>query len=147
MAISDLSKEQIEKYAKESNNWKEFMTKCGYTNFGCRIYLKKKLEEFDIDITHFIATNIGKQFKRYSDEEIFKENSKYSATKGIKNRLLRDYNWKYECSICKISDWNNKELSLELDHINGNHTDNRIKNLRLICPNCHSQTEDRKSVV
>ena len=50
--------------------------------------------------------------------------------------------WKeYKCEICGISEWQGKELSLQLDHINGINNDNRIENLRLLCPNCHSQTE------
>lgn len=144
MAISDLSKEQIEQYAKESSNWKEFLTKCGYTNFGCRIYIKKKLEEFNINITHFVATNIGKKFRKYTDEELFKENSEYSAMKGIKTRLIRDYGWKHECSSCKYSEWMGKQIPIEIDHINGNHTDNRIENLRFLCPNCHALTDTYK---
>jgi hypothetical protein len=51
MPISDLTKEQFEKYANESSSWKELMTKCGYTNFGCRTYLKKKLSNNCIDCT------------------------------------------------------------------------------------------------
>lgn len=44
------------------------------------------------------------------------------------------------CSECGIEDWFGKPLVLELDHINGINTDNRLENLRLLCPNCHSQT-------
>ena len=48
---------------------------------------------------------------------------------------------RYECSQCGISEWNNKPLTLELEHKNGNNRDNRVENLCLICPNCHSQTD------
>lgn len=47
----------------------------------------------------------------------------------------------YSCECCGISDWNGKEITLQVDHINGLANDNRIENLRLICPNCHSQSE------
>ena len=43
--------------------------------------------------------------------------------------------------MCGLSEWINGKLVLELDHINGDHTDNRIENLRYLCPNCHSQTD------
>lgn len=50
-----------------------------------------------------------------------------------------------KCSVCSITQWNNKDLVLEVDHKDGNHKNNSIKNLRLICPNCHSQTETYKN--
>lgn len=48
------------------------------------------------------------------------------------------------CEVCKITEWNGKPLSLECDHIDGNPHNNHIDNLRLICPNCHSQTPSFK---
>ena len=47
----------------------------------------------------------------------------------------------YKCEICGISEWNNKALTLHVDHTNGDPSNNRPNNLRLLCPNCHSQTE------
>jgi hypothetical protein len=51
----------------------------------------------------------------------------------------------YACEVCGISEHNGKPLKLECDHIDGDHTNNMITNLRLICPNCHSQTPTYKN--
>lgn len=51
----------------------------------------------------------------------------------------------YSCSMCGISEWNNKKIVLECDHIDGNYKNNKKDNLRLICPNCHSQTDTYKA--
>jgi predicted nucleic acid-binding Zn ribbon protein len=51
----------------------------------------------------------------------------------------------YKCSSCGISEWNNKSIVLEIDHIDGNPENNRPENIRFICPNCHSQTDTYKA--
>ena len=78
---------------------------------------------------------------KYSKEEVYCKGSKISR-KSLKERVLRDLLFDYKCEWCNVeNEWNNKELILELDHINGDNSDNRIENLRLLCPNCHSQTK------
>lgn len=74
-------------------------------------------------------------------DEILVKDSKYTNMSSLKKRVLKSNLIEYKCAICGISEWMNKELILQLDHINGDNRDNRISNLRLLCPNCHSQTE------
>jgi Zn finger protein HypA/HybF involved in hydrogenase expression len=77
----------------------------------------------------------------FLNEEIFVENGTYPRHR-LKHRLIRDKLIEYRCEICSnVGIWNNKPLSLQIDHINGVNNDNRIDNLRFLCPNCHSQTE------
>ncbi len=77
---------------------------------------------------------------KYSNEEVFIEHSTYPR-KDIKKRILNQKLIPYECSECRNDgNHNSKSLVLQLDHINGKAEDNRLENLRFLCPNCHSQT-------
>ena len=81
----------------------------------------------------------GRRKLRIRDEDVFIENSPISAGPLLTPRLLA-LGWSYECAWCGISEWRGTKLVLHLDHTNGIHNDNRLENLRLLCPNCHSQT-------
>ena len=86
-------------------------------------------------------SSTGKIRPRIPDNEVFVENCSV-ARHVIKKRIIRDKLLDYKCAICgqeKI--WNGKELSLQLDHINGINNDHRLKNLRFLCPNCHTQQD------
>lgn len=77
-------------------------------------------------------------------EKIFVENSSYNRG-CVKKKIIKQKFLDYRCEICNISDmYNGKKLSLELDHKNGINNDNRLENLRLLCPNCHSQCDTSK---
>lgn len=79
--------------------------------------------------------------KKASFEECFCENSKV-ARHSVKNKIIKEHLIEYKCSFCgNIGEWNGSKLVLQLDHINGINNDNRLENLRFLCPNCHSQTK------
>lgn len=78
---------------------------------------------------------------KYSLSKILIQESIYKGTHNLKLRLLKEGLLKNSCYICGIGEWLGDSLSFHLDHINGIRNDNRIENLRLLCPNCHSQTE------
>lgn len=61
-------------------------------------------------------------------------------TNKLRIRLINEGIKTEMCEVCGITEWNGKRVSLELDHIDGNRTNHKLENLRIICPNCHSQT-------
>ena len=81
----------------------------------------------------------GREKRRLLDD-VFVENSRMYHGSSLTPHLLA-LGWTYACAWCGISDWRGKPLVLHLDHANGIHNDNRLVNLRFLCPNCHSQTE------
>lgn len=75
-------------------------------------------------------------------EEILVENSKFSNRGQIKRKLFEAGMMENVCSSCGLGpEWNGKPITLQLDHINGVGDDHRIENLRILCPNCHTQTD------
>ena len=77
---------------------------------------------------------------KYSKEILFVKDGINHRSDLIKKAYINSEQASYECVKCGISEWENSFISLHLDHINGDKNDNRLKNLRLLCPNCHSQT-------
>ena len=78
---------------------------------------------------------------RISLEEILNGEHPYYQTFKLKNRLVKEGIKTNKCECCGIDSWNKKNINCHLDHINGDNSDHRLENLRMICPNCHSQTD------
>lgn len=112
--------------------------------------IKERLKKFKISTDHFHGQlwNKGKTFKIKRDiTKILCKNSCYSTGLPYSSNAIRKILFKHKiknecCEQCGISQWNGKKLSLELHHKNGVHNDNRIENLEILCPNCHSLTSN-----
>lgn len=78
---------------------------------------------------------------RSSFDVVFSSHSHYVKRNTIKKFLVSAGIMDYKCAICELTKWNNTSITLQLDHIDGDRHNNQLHNLRLLCPNCHSQTE------
>ena len=132
-------KEELQKLVKESTSLTDILRKQGKATSGAAMkILKEKLDEYGIPY-FFMRKKQPPKMQPLS--EILKENRPYPSN-SLKQRLFKEGLKENKCEICgQGPEWNGKLLILQLDHINGNHDDNRLENLRIVCPNCHTQTD------
>lgn len=109
--------------------------------------IKNHVKRLNLDTSHWTGQSHlkGKNHSwgiKKPLNEILVENSDYcsTSTSALKKRLLNEGVMINKCYECGIIEWRGKNISLHIDHINGIRSDNRMENLRLLCPNCHSQT-------
>lgn len=142
--IYKLSDEQFVELIKKSSNISEVLFKLGYTTKGNSwgySQVKRRMTDLNLSYSDFkgksvVATN---KLERLQESDILKLNCKHNRT-VLRRYVINNNLIPYKCAICGCVEWQGKTLSLELDHINGINNDNRLENLRFLCPNCHSQT-------
>lgn len=141
------SDEQLIAAVRETTSMRQTLLRLGLCARGGGSYdgVKRRILELKISTEHWLGLGHRKGKSNYcgkviEDSLVFCIDSHFCGT-SLKKRLLRRSDFEYKCLLCGIYTWNNKHLVLQLDHINGINTDNRVENLRLLCPNCHSQTE------
>ena len=137
--------EQLIEAVKTSNKMKDVVKKLGLTVLG-RNYttINKYIKKLALDTSHFLtrkdlANAARKHLNKLSTNDLFAVND--IDRQHIKRVIIKEKLIDYKCNVCGITDWNGRKLSLHLDHINGINNDNRLDNLRFLCPNCHSLTD------
>jgi len=73
--------------------------------------------------------------------EILVENSTYTNNFFLKQRLIKEGYFEHKCYRCNRTEWEGQKIPIQLEHKNGVHNDNRIKNITFLCPNCHALTD------
>ena len=138
--------EQFIQAVRESFSVREALLKLNLIPAGGNYQaFANRVKRLNLNTDHFTGQGYLKNKKhnykpKRKLEEILTTNTVYKSS-SLRRRLINELNVDNKCSICHIKDWQSSPITLHLDHINGIHSDNRLENLRLLCPNCHSQTE------
>ena len=138
--IEKLKNEDFINIIKNSKNITEILNKIGYKNTSSILHkkLQDRIKRENVSTSHL--TKYTQHFIKYEIDDILVENSKYTNRTQLKKKLIKLKLLEYKCECGNDGWWRNEPMTLQLDHINGKNDDNRITNLRFICPNCHSQT-------
>lgn len=137
--VDNFTEEELRQIVLDSTSMREVCRKVGYDNHGGNNHktVQARLDKYNISTEHF--THQAKETIVRSFENVFMENS--TANQATLRRWYEkgDYS-EYKCAICGQEPWwNGQPLVLTLDHINGNNHDDRLENLRWVCPNCDRQ--------
>ena len=144
--IYKLNDDKFIDLVKSSLNISEVLFKLGYSTKGNSwgySQVKKRMLELNLSGSDFrgkSASLTNLSIKPIDPEKLLCKHSKHNRC-VLRRYIITNKLIPYKCSICGITEWQGKTLSLELDHINGENNDNRLENLRFLCPNCHSQTD------
>lgn len=144
------TKEKLEPIVLRSKAISEVLRNLGLRQTGSNHYnISNKIKLFKIDTSHFLGQSwnrgkkpINKFTKKDFIEKVLIISGSGWGSHRIKLKLFEYHIKERKCEKCGQNEtWCEEKLSLHLDHINGNRDDNRLENLRILCPNCHSQTE------
>lgn len=125
------SEEDVKEAVKASKSFSAVCKMLGLVPKGGNIRtIKTIVATFDIDTSHFT----GRGWNR----GMYKKPETYKKASTIKKFLIRTFG--HRCWLCKNTEWNNKPIPLELEHLDGNTHNNDVTNLQLLCCNCHAQT-------
>src|ERR1035437_564956 len=104
--------------------------------------INKIIDKYNVNIDHFCVDFTKKENNIYTLETIFCKNSLYTSYSNLKDKLINNNLKEYKCECCNGTEWLNKPIPLQTHHVDGVKTNNEISNLQLLCPNCHTFTDN-----
>jgi hypothetical protein len=141
MSNNKYTKEQLEPIVALSKSWAQVCREVGVKPAtGAQTHLKKVcVDKLGLNHSHFTGQghNKGKTFTKKPVEQYLVKDSTCNSAR-LRQRLISQGYKEARCEECGITEWQGVPAPLELDHINSDHWDNRLENLKILCPNCHA---------
>jgi HNH endonuclease len=141
--LSTCTEVEIAEAIATSRSMAQVLAKLGVRPGGNQDRLKNRIEELGLNTSHFLGAawsrGLSVPAKRQPIETWLVEGKLVSSDR-LRRRLIERGIKEARCEACGGQSWRGAPMPLELDHINGRRDDNRLTNLRLLCPNCHAQT-------
>lgn len=147
MSRNKYTKEYLEKIVANSNSIRDVLRNIGLSlSGGNHLHISNLIKKFKIDRGHFYNkkhTRVSNNKKTACEVLVKRNEIVKTRTRAVAlRRSLLEIGRKYKCEECLIVDeWNGKKITLQIDHVDGDFSNNLPENLRFLCPNCHSQTE------
>lgn len=149
--LYEFTPSELQKLLDTSDSYCDLLRKVGLTPKGSNPKtLHKIINEYGLDETKlnenrknlYLRNSLCTHKKtKKSLDDILNNKCTFTSSYKLLRRLVGEGYKEYKCENCGLTDWLGKPLSLQLEHIDGNHNNNSFDNLKILCPNCHSQTD------
>jgi hypothetical protein len=142
------TREQLADAVSASTSVRQVLIRLNVAPYGGNYgVLRRALSAHGIDTSHFVGRgwSLGRTLPSRKPLDAHLRVSSSIQSFKLKRRLLRAGMMRSTCARCGLETWQGNPIPLELDHINGDNRDNRLTNLRLLCPNCHALTPTYRS--
>jgi len=144
------SREEFEKIVQESKTIREVLIKLGLHPAGGNYQtFHRTVKLWNVDTSHFVTARNGSYVGQSVDSTqkplyLYLENLLEISSSRLKKRLIKEGYFTNCCCACHLTTWMGQSIPLELHHIDGNHSNNALENLTMLCPNCHAQTKSHR---
>lgn len=132
---------------RDARSLAEVMRHLGIRGGGAQTVVKRRIAQLGLDTSHLTGQGWARGRSNPSGrkarplDELLVRGSAYRNTTRLRDRLINEGVLDARCEECGLHEWNGRPAPLQLDHIDGDRRNNLLENLRLLCPNCHAQTD------
>lgn len=143
MRFRKYTKEQLILAVQSSISIREALIKLNVSPYGGNYkVIKDYIQKLNLDTSHFTGQthSRGKNFGPKRPIEDYLSNKHRISSHKLRKRLISEGFFEHKCYCCGNKQWNEQPIPVELEHKDGNHHNNDLHNLTLLCPNCHAQT-------